>query len=93
MLGEFLNLNGQGRVRAKGNLKAAFGPKVEIGSFQEKTDIVMRHVEEAECLLGSITADISVEPGLLRTVREIKRTQVLEEHVATHGKTLVQHGP
>jgi hypothetical protein len=53
----------------------------------------MRHVEEAECLLGSITADISVEPGLLRTVREIKRTQVLEEHVATHGKTLVQHGP
>ena len=53
----------------------------------------MGHVEEPKCLLDSVTTDIAVLPRLLRAVREIKRTKVLEKNITTHGKALVEDCP
>jgi hypothetical protein len=53
----------------------------------------MSHVEETEGLFDTVTADLSVLSRLLGTVREVKRAEILEENVATHGKTFVEYSP
>ena len=93
VFGELADLHGQGRVCAKGELEAALGPKVEVGSPQQRPDIVMGHIEKPERLLDAVAADISVLTGLFWAVREVERAEVLEKHVATHGKSLVEDRP
>jgi hypothetical protein len=53
----------------------------------------MGHVEEPERLFDSVTADLPVLPSLLRAVSEVKRAEILEEHIATHGEALVEDRP
>jgi hypothetical protein len=53
----------------------------------------MGHVEEPKRLLDAVTADISVLASLLWAICEVKRSEVLEQDIATHRKSLVEDRP
>jgi len=51
------------------------------------------HVEKPERLFCTIAADMAILPSLLGAVREVKRSQILEEYVAAHGQAFVKDRP